>query len=482
MPDHRDLLTWFMEARKEEVFSIFENLQNAERQDGFVFLPGSLEPERRVLLVAHADTVWDGKLGKKGIEVRWDGFRAVGSGSLGLGADDRAGCAMLWLMQSSGHSLLLTDEEETGCIGAGKAVAAKKDELAEHAFAVQMDRRGDCQAVFYSAATKEFQDWLLRALGEPWRKEWGSFSDVAEICPRIGINGVNLSAGFLDEHTSSETLLHDAWWRSVKAAERLSKLAEGGRLPEFGSPPHRRRAKSYWNSGESAFQGSRSTASSFYQKRWDKRKQVTEDFNNHSSYCQCMACMREVDRVLDERTGGLSGGSDSAGDPKWKPSSERGWKEKELSHGCKIFALWDGDEATLQDSPKKATGLHPEDADEDEEAEEEQRGGDSSLSLLLSSNWDGLDERQQGRAKAASVSCGVRLAQSGKATGAAEEDYAQMFFDELIMPAFNAGLIDSYEVAVWEWNLIHCHDESDPRVEALMDGIIWGFRQSADAI
>ena len=33
----------------------------------------------------------------------------------GIGADDRAGCAILWLLKDSGHSLLVTNGEEIGC-------------------------------------------------------------------------------------------------------------------------------------------------------------------------------------------------------------------------------------------------------------------------------------------------------------------------------------------------------------------------------
>jgi hypothetical protein len=35
----------------------------------------------------------------------------------GIGADDRAGCAILWLLKDLGHSLLITDGEEKGGIG-----------------------------------------------------------------------------------------------------------------------------------------------------------------------------------------------------------------------------------------------------------------------------------------------------------------------------------------------------------------------------
>ena len=47
-----------------------------------------------------------------------DGVYSSGDDLCGIGADDRAGCAMLWLLRDSGHSLLILDGEEHGQVGA----------------------------------------------------------------------------------------------------------------------------------------------------------------------------------------------------------------------------------------------------------------------------------------------------------------------------------------------------------------------------
>ena len=102
-------------------------------KNNFVYVPGNRED--RVVLVAHADTVWDSFYFKTGylsdiysdsnnikkdhLPVWNDGkIRQGGWESYGLGSVDRAGCAMLYLLQNSGHSLLITDGEEHGQIGA----------------------------------------------------------------------------------------------------------------------------------------------------------------------------------------------------------------------------------------------------------------------------------------------------------------------------------------------------------------------------
>ena len=93
------------------VFSVFSNLPNAVISKGdnpferFVYIPGKRED--RVLLVAHADTVWDEKYveGLDGKPVFEDGIYRSDNPDCGIGADDRAGCAMLWALKDSGHSL-----------------------------------------------------------------------------------------------------------------------------------------------------------------------------------------------------------------------------------------------------------------------------------------------------------------------------------------------------------------------------------------
>lgn len=223
---HRDLLTGFLQADEKQVLRWFGELEGAKVSEGqYVYVPGTRKD--RLLLVAHADTVLSGAgnpiwMGDVCLSAASDFFPA-GSGygrGAALGADDRAGCAMLWGMAKSGHSLLITNGEERGLVGARRAAAELKEELKEHGFAIEVDRRGSGQAVFYSVATKEFKEHILGLLGEhdAGKKEWkecqGSVSDISHICEEVGICGVNLSAGYIGEHTDREILVLTAWQKT----------------------------------------------------------------------------------------------------------------------------------------------------------------------------------------------------------------------------------------------------------------------------
>ena len=104
------------------------------------------------MLVAHADTVWDELYEKKPASQRLISSRnSAGQLTLsgknkkyGIGADDRAGCAILWLLRDTGHSLLILNGEESGQQGANYLKNECPDlfkEINQHHFALQFDRR-----------------------------------------------------------------------------------------------------------------------------------------------------------------------------------------------------------------------------------------------------------------------------------------------------------------------------------------------------
>lgn len=117
----RETLEMFLNydlSSPDEVLEKFRTLYDAryyEYQDypSCVYVPGKRKD--RVLLVAHADTVF-GLRGKHKVILDGDIYRS-GDYDEGIGADDRAGCAILWLLKDSGHSLLVTNGEEIGCVG-----------------------------------------------------------------------------------------------------------------------------------------------------------------------------------------------------------------------------------------------------------------------------------------------------------------------------------------------------------------------------
>lgn len=98
-----------------------KDLNNNKKR--FLFLEG--QKADKVVLVAHADTFFDSSYWSEPVEhniteidgVIYSQNETEVLNTAGLGADDRAGCAMLWLLRNSGHSLLITDGEENGMIG-----------------------------------------------------------------------------------------------------------------------------------------------------------------------------------------------------------------------------------------------------------------------------------------------------------------------------------------------------------------------------
>src|SRR5512135_2254465 len=163
---YKELLTRFLTMTETEVLNAFGALKGAVRTRDYVFIEGRRKD--RILLVAHADTagnlgkpVWHGDAATTYLwGLGWDHKRE----SIVLGADDRAGCALLYNIYDGEHSVLITTGEERGCIGAKIALKELADQLERHQFALQIDRRGDRQAVFYQCGTEAFQKWMMAQL------------------------------------------------------------------------------------------------------------------------------------------------------------------------------------------------------------------------------------------------------------------------------------------------------------------------------
>jgi len=217
MKKHR--LNEFMLASERSIIKRFKRLKGATALPTPFGDAVYVEPTREdaVLLVAHTDTVW----GKKQIRLKQDGYiiRSAQKG-VGIGADDRAGVAALWELRDMGHALLIVPEEESGCQGSGYIAKVYPHLIAEHRFAIQFDRRGGSELVTYSCDNEDFNKFLEGKM-QGYSLTCGSFSDICELCPAGEIAGVNISIGFMHEHTASETCDVLDWERTVKKARHL---------------------------------------------------------------------------------------------------------------------------------------------------------------------------------------------------------------------------------------------------------------------
>jgi len=232
----------------EPIFRCFSELPNreiifrGERPERFLYIRG--QRKNKVLLVAHADTVWDSFYSRvrdtKHELIFSGGILKSSSTTCGIGADDRAGCAILWLLKDLGHSLLITDGEESGGIGSNWLMNdLKNTDIAEeinttHQFMIQLDRRNGKDFKCYSVGTDEFRDYIEHTTGYTEPDQF-SYTDIVTLCREIA--GVNLSVGYRNEHSCNESLSIDEWQNTLNLCRKWLSEKE---LPSF---PLRKRPK-----------------------------------------------------------------------------------------------------------------------------------------------------------------------------------------------------------------------------------------------
>lgn len=214
----------------ESVLEKFAVLPGAVRKtggkkEGFVYIPGTRD--KSVLLIAHADTVAD----ENTIIDLEENETLIRNRNGVLGADDRAGCAMLRLLRETGHGLLVTDGEEGGSFGAKfmeRECREIFDEInSRYQFMIQIDRCGYSDFKCYNVGTEEFRAYAAAETGrsEPDRER---STDIVYLCRRIC--GVNLSCGYYKEHSAEEYIVKEEWLQTLQL---LRKWLAKTDLPEF---------------------------------------------------------------------------------------------------------------------------------------------------------------------------------------------------------------------------------------------------------
>lgn len=211
-------------ASPKEVFGEFRKLNNAQYfpeadgNDDFIYIPGKRSD--RIVLVVHADTVF-AKSGQHKVLFE-NGIYSSGEYDVGIGADDRAGCAMLYLLKDSGHSLLITNSEELGCLGS-RSIRENHceifDELNNHMYFLELDRRNSQDfKTYHLPVSKEFKRFIAQETGFK-EAEPKSSTDITILCDKIC--GVNLSVGYYYEHTRNEILVYNHWKHSLDVVTKL---------------------------------------------------------------------------------------------------------------------------------------------------------------------------------------------------------------------------------------------------------------------
>lgn len=178
-----------------------------------------------IALIAHMDTVFT----KPATRVYYDKEQGVMWSPDGLGADDRAGifCIVKILQGKYRPTIILTTDEEKGCIGASKLVERFKEAPWDLNYIIQLDRRGYTDCVFYDCDNPDFVKYVE---GFGFMEEIGSLSDISVICPDWGIAGVNLSVGYEGEHSETE-ILHVA--PLLATIEKVKIMLSQNEIPKF---------------------------------------------------------------------------------------------------------------------------------------------------------------------------------------------------------------------------------------------------------
>lgn len=188
--EQTDLMIYMMEFLE----SVYRREAEINHLAQFLYMKGDVP----ICLVAHLD-----KVGAVPTELWFNESKTkITAGNVPLGADDRAGVYAILELVRCGLKphILLTTDEEIGGIGA-KAFALEPSP--DIKYYVEIDRRGDGEAVFYDCGTKAFQEYV-ESFG--FKTNQGSYSDICELMSAHNKCGVNVSAGYSSEHSNAEVL------------------------------------------------------------------------------------------------------------------------------------------------------------------------------------------------------------------------------------------------------------------------------------
>jgi len=178
----------------------YYKLEDIFIEDGsFIYVRGEIP----VLLLAHLDTVH--LHAPTDDSIFYDQEQGVIWSPDGIGGDDRCGVFSILEMLEKGYRphVLFCWDEEVGTIGSSNFTTFDIEDTEEINFAIQLDRKGFGESVYYNLDNKDFEDYI-NSFG--FETELGSYTDICQVCPSLGFAGVNLSAGYMDEHMDIERI------------------------------------------------------------------------------------------------------------------------------------------------------------------------------------------------------------------------------------------------------------------------------------
>lgn len=163
-----------------------------QNHKGFLYAKGNMP----ILLVAHMDTVH--KNTPNIICYSKDGKYVMSPN--GIGGDDRCGIYMiLEIIKNHKCSVLFTEDEEIGCVGANEFVSSGI--IPDVNYIIEIDRAGGNDCVFYDCVNMDFVKFIEKF---GFETAFGSFSDISVIAPHLNVSAVNISSGYYNPHCKNE--------------------------------------------------------------------------------------------------------------------------------------------------------------------------------------------------------------------------------------------------------------------------------------
>ena len=186
---------------------------NVINADGYLYRKGTVP----VLLVAHMDTVHK-------TPVRYilhEDFGNRLSSPQGLGGDDRNGVYMiLKVLDELDCHVLFVEDEEIGCVGSCKFTETFEQTM-DIDYIIEFDRKNAHDAVYYNLDNPEFEQFITESSNGYFKTAIGSYSDICELAPFLGVAAVNLSCGYYHEHHADTYTIVSEMMKSIDMAKEI---------------------------------------------------------------------------------------------------------------------------------------------------------------------------------------------------------------------------------------------------------------------
>jgi putative aminopeptidase FrvX len=224
-----------------------------------------------VLLSAHMDTVKGVLADRELIEKNG----RISSNKGALGADDRAGIAIILEVLKNINKLgfdgtlkiAFSREEEIGCVGSSKIDPYFYQDAD---LAIVVDRRGSrdivvgCGMAFCSNEVGHFMEDVSKMADMDWKATEGGISDAMTFAEN-GVNSINLSAGYYNEHTEREYVVIAEMKDTVRLILQTVAIINQF-VGTFGEVPRENRWVKEWSYGKGA---SSYGYASYFEDSWD---------------------------------------------------------------------------------------------------------------------------------------------------------------------------------------------------------------------